>query len=69
MKTAQATRVAGNLYNVSYPGSAACDRNVPGEYLNRLVRRGVVVRCDNAGYDMPQVGTLRDGEVCWDYAK
>lgn len=43
MKTATATRVCGNLYNVLYDGCADCDGPVPFAYLERLRRDGYAV--------------------------
>lgn len=45
-KAATAVRVDGNVYDVSYPGTADYDRRVSYRYLRLLAKRGYLVTVD-----------------------
>jgi hypothetical protein len=49
-KTATATRIGGNLYDVTYPHTRGLDSGVPSSYLLRLVREGYRVTVDQSRY-------------------
>ena len=45
-RLATATRIGGNLYDVTYPQSRGCDRGVPYSYLHRLAQAGYRITVD-----------------------
>jgi hypothetical protein len=49
-KVAYATRVGGDLYNVTYGDGIGCDREVPWAYLRGLLRKGYTVELDQGGH-------------------
>jgi hypothetical protein len=50
---ATATRIDGNLYDVTYPGTRDMDRGVPYSYLDALAKRGYRVRVEQGTHRGP----------------
>jgi len=49
-KTATATRIDGDVYNVTYPHARSMDRMVPWSYIRGLLKSGYTIQVDQTAH-------------------